>query len=256
MNARPDQSLRLGVNVDHVATLRQARGTRYPSPLAAAFIAQSSGADSITAHLREDRRHIQEQDLRELRQALGIPLNLELALDERIIRLAEELQPQACCFVPERRDELTTEGGLDVVAHQQPLAEACARLVARGCRVSFFIEADARQLDAAVACGVQAVEFHTGRYANLQDPAELAAEQQRIAQLAAAARGQGLEAHAGHGLHVENVGAIARIGDIVELNIGHSLVADAVLMGMAAAVARMKAIMMNARRLPAVKAAL
>lgn len=248
MNTPIEPNLRLGVNIDHVATLRQARGTRYPSPLAAAFVAQSAGADSITVHLREDRRHIQEQDVRELRQALGIPLNLELALDETIIALAEELQPHACCLVPERREELTTEGGLDVQALSESVAEACGRLSRAGCRVSLFIEPEEAQVDAAEAAGAQAVELHTGRYANLSDPADLGREVERIAAAARRARSAGLEVHAGHGLHIENVTPIARLPEIVELNIGHSIVADAVLMGMAPAVARMKGVMLGARR--------
>lgn len=256
MNSQTDSTLRLGVNIDHVATLRQARGTRYPSPLAAAFVAQSSGADSITVHLREDRRHIQEQDVRELRQALAIPLNLEMALDEEIIALAEELQPQACCLVPERREELTTEGGLDVQAQAATVAAACRRLRAAGCRVSLFVEAEAGQIDAAVAAGAQAVELHTGRYANLSDPADLGREVERLARMARHASDAGLEVHAGHGLTVENVAPIAALREIVELNIGHSLVADAVLMGMAPAVARMKGVMLSARRRPQGRAAI
>ncbi len=248
--------LRLGVNIDHVATLRQQRGTRYPSPLAAAFVAQAAGADSITAHLREDRRHIQERDIRELRQGMSIPLNLELALEDEVLRIAQEVRPQACCFVPERRDELTTEGGLDVVAHRARIEQACTVLAGLGVRCSLFIEAEEAQLDAALEAGAQAVELHTGHYVTLTDPADQAAAVQRFVRIAQRASAAGLEVHAGHGLHIENLTPIARIPQIVELNIGHSIVADAVIMGMAAAVARMKAVMMQARSQPATRSAI
>ncbi len=247
--------MRLGVNIDHVATLRQARGTSYPSPLTAAFVAQSAGADGITAHLREDRRHIQDADVAALREHLPIPLNFECAITPEMLDIAERLQPAACCFVPERREELTTEGGLDVVAGGPRIAEACARMRAVGARPSLFIEADLRQLDAAVAAGAQAVEIHTGHYARLDDPADLAAEVRRIGEFAAAATDRGLEVHAGHGLTVANVAPIARIPEIVELNIGHALVCDAVIMGLAAAVARMKGTMIGARSAPRMHAA-
>lgn len=252
----PSSPLRLGVNIDHVATLRQQRGTLYPSPLAAAFVAQSAGADGITAHLREDRRHIQERDIQELRQALGIPLNLELALAEDVLAIAERVAPAACCIVPERREELTTEGGLDVVAQQQRVAEACARLRAVGSRVSLFIEADPLQIDAAQAAGAAVVEFHTGAYADCTDAMDQAKAVRQFQDMARYAEDAGLEVHAGHGLTVENLVPIARIPQIQELNIGHSIVSDAVIMGMAAAVARMKAVMMQARQMPATHAAL
>ncbi len=248
--------LRLGVNIDHVATLRQQRGTRYPSPLAAAFVAQSAGADGITAHLREDRRHIQERDVREIREALSIPLNLELSLDPAVLAIAVDIAPPACCIVPERREELTTEGGLDVRAKLQQVSEACARLREVGTRCSLFIEADEAQVDAAAQAGAQVVELHTGRYAELDDPGDLARCLQQMQRVAEHAEAAGLEVHAGHGLHVENVAPVARIRQIRELNIGHSIVADAVIMGMAAAVARMKAIMLQARAQPAVRSAL
>lgn len=248
--------LRLGVNIDHVATLRQQRGTLYPSPLAAAFVAQSSGADGITAHLREDRRHIQERDVQELRQALGIPLNLEIALADDVLDIAERLAPHACCIVPEKREELTTEGGLDVVAHQSRVAEACQRLKPAGVRVSLFIEAEPAQIDAAVAAGADVVEFHTGAYADAADAGDQSRLVQQFQDMARYASSAGLEVHAGHGLTVENLVPIARIPQIQELNIGHSIVADAVIMGMAAAVARMKAVMMQARQMPATYSAL
>lgn len=247
---------RLGVNIDHVATLRQQRGTRYPSPLAAAFVAQSAGADGITAHLREDRRHIQERDIRELREAMSIPLNLEMSLDAGVLALAEDVRPQACCLVPERREELTTEGGLDVCSHIEAVTAACARLNAVGTRCSLFIEADPAQIDAAVRAGAQVVELHTGHYAELDDPQDLAKAVQNLQRMAEYAEQAGLEVHAGHGLNVENVRPIARIEQVAELNIGHSIVADAVLMGMPAAVARMKATIMQARSQPGVRSAI
>lgn len=250
------QSLRLGVNIDHVATLRQQRGTLYPSPLAAAFVAQSAGADGITAHLREDRRHIQERDVQELRQALGIPLNLELALAPEVLDIAESLAPPACCIVPEKREELTTEGGLDVVGQLNSVRQACQRLNAVGTRCSLFIEADPAQIDAAVSAGAQVVEFHTGSYANAVDAGDQAAAVQQFQKMAEYANSAGLEVHAGHGLTVENVVPIARIPQVAELNIGHSIVSDAVIMGMAAAVARMKAVMMQARSMAASRSAI
>lgn len=248
--------IRLGVNIDHVATLRQQRGTRYPSPLAAAFIAQSAGADSITAHLREDRRHIQDRDIHELRQALGIPLNLEMAVEEGVLALAAEVQPQACCFVPERREELTTEGGLDVLANLSRIKDAIARMREFDARCSLFIEADPAQADAAREAGAQAVELHTGHYAEMDDPADQGRAVEQLRRVAAHAQSIGLEVHAGHGLHLENIAPIARISPIVELNIGHSIVADAVIMGMAAAVARMKAVMLQGRQAPTTRSAI
>ncbi len=253
---QPPTSIRLGVNIDHVATLRQQRGTRYPSPLAAAFVAQSAGADSITAHLREDRRHIQERDVQEVREALGIPLNLELSLDAAMLDFAATLKPQACCFVPERREELTTEGGLDVPAKMTELRQACERLQALGTRCAVFIEPDEIQVDAALAAGAQAVELHTGAYALLDDPQDQGRMVRRIQQVAEYANSRGLDVHAGHGLHLENLAPIARIPQIVELNIGHSIVSDAVIIGMAAAVARMKSVMLQARRMPAARSAI
>ena len=247
---------RLGVNIDHVATLRQQRGTRYPSPLAAAFVAQSAGADGITAHLREDRRHIQERDVQEIREALSIPLNLELSLDEDVVGFAEQLRPHACCLVPERREELTTEGGLDVVNNFERVRVVCQRLKAQGTRCSLFIEARPEQIEAAHEAGADVVELHTGHYAEMDDPGDLASAVQQIAAMADRATAAGLEVHAGHGLHVENVGPIARIATIAELNIGHSIIADAVIMGMAAAVARMKATIMQSRRLPQTRSAI
>ncbi|MGJ8670952.1 MAG: pyridoxine 5'-phosphate synthase [Oceanococcus sp.] len=254
--SQPESPIRLGVNIDHVATLRQQRGTLYPSPLAAAFVAQSSGADGITAHLREDRRHIQERDVQEIRQALGIPLNLELALADEVLAVAESLAPPGCCIVPERRDELTTEGGLDVAGQLPRVRDAIARLNAVGTRCSLFIEADPAQIDAALAAGAQVVEFHTGAYADAVDAGDRSAAVQNFQKLAEYANAAGLEVHAGHGLTVDNVVPIARIPQIAELNIGHSIVSDAVIMGMAAAVARMKAVIMQARSMPSARSAI
>ncbi len=240
-------AIRLGVNVDHIATLRQARGTAYPSPMAAALVAQGSGADSITAHLREDRRHIQEADIFDLRSNLGVPLNLELSLDEAVVRIAERVKPQACCLVPEKREEVTTEGGLDVVARLDRVREVVGRLSAVGSRVSLFVEAEDSQLVAAVATGAQAVEIHTGHYAQLADPAARSEQLTSFARFAEQAHAAGLQVHAGHGLHIDNLAPVAAIPQIEELNIGHALIADAVFMGMAAAVARMKGLMLQVR---------
>lgn len=251
--------LRLGVNVDHVATLRQARGTTYPSPLMAALIAQAAGADSITAHLREDRRHIQDADIRDLRSSLSVPLNLELSLDPEMVKIATQVRPQASCLVPERREELTTEGGLDVAGQKDRIADVVGALREVGSRVSLFVEPDVSALDVIVACNPHAVEIHTGRYADAADSSESNDQLLRIAEFAEQAQARGLEVHAGHGLTIENTTAIARIPQIQELNIGHALVADAVVMGMAAAVARMKSLMvhtrMSASSSPAPKAA-
>lgn len=243
-NALP---LRLGVNVDHVATLRQARGTAYPSPLTAALISQAAGADSITVHLREDRRHIQDGDVQDLLTSLSIPVNLELSIAEDVVRVAEALRPPACCLVPERREERTTEGGLDLAAHADRIAEVVARLTAVGSRVSLFVEPDLALLDAIGRSGAQAVEIHTGAYADATDGRARAALLEQMAAFAQAARSAGLQVHAGHGLTVENTAPIARIADIEELNIGHSLMADAMLIGMAASVARMKNLMVQTR---------
>lgn len=234
---------RLGVNVDHVATLRQARGVDYPDPVEAALLAEAAGADGITVHLREDRRHIQERDVRELRRRLRVPLNLEMAVTDAMVALALEIGPHAACLVPERREELTTEGGLDVVAHAARVRRAVERLSTAGVAVSLFVDPDAGQLSAAHAAGAAAVELHTGDYANARHPAAVVRELARLRAAATALAGLGLEVHAGHGLTVDNVGAVARIPEVVELNIGHAIVGRAVLVGLAAAVREMKAAM-------------
>ena len=239
--------LRLGVNIDHVATLRQARGTDYPDPVAAALIAERAGADSITLHLREDRRHIQDRDLVELDRAKTTRINLEMAVTEEMLAIATRVRPADCCLVPERREELTTEGGLDVAGQPEKVTDACARLAAAGIRVSLFVDPEPRQLEAAVAAGAPVVEIHTGAYADA-DEAHRAAEYERIVAAAARARELGLVVHAGHGLHYGNVQPIAGIPEVVELNIGHAIVARAVFDGIGAAVREMKRLMLDARR--------
>jgi pyridoxine 5-phosphate synthase len=231
------QPIRLGVNVDHVATLRQARRTPYPDPVAAALVAEAAGADSITVHLREDRRHIQERDVVVLVERLRTRLNLELAVTDDMIEFAIRTRPADCCLVPERREELTTEGGLDVAGASSRIAAACELLSDAGIRVALFVDPDRAQLDAARAAGAPVVELHTGSYADAADPtAQLA----RLADAARYAQDIGLEVHAGHGLTNENVGPVAAIPEIIELNIGHAIVADAVFIGLAAAVSRMQ----------------
>ncbi|HYR96057.1 MAG TPA: pyridoxine 5'-phosphate synthase [Candidatus Binatus sp.] len=240
-------ALRLGVNVDHVATLRQARGVDYPDPVEAALIAEAAGADGITVHLREDRRHIQERDVEELRRRLRVKLNLEMAVTDAMVAFALRVRPEDACFVPERRQEVTTEGGLDVVAHGERVRAAAARLAETGVRVSLFVDPDTAQIAASAAPGVHAVELHTGDYANAGDEATRRRELDRLRTAAAEAARLGLEVHAGHGLTVTNVRPVAAIPEMVELNIGHAIVARAVLVGLAEAVREMKAAMAGAR---------
>ncbi len=237
----------LGVNIDHVATLRQARGTRYPDPVEAAFVAERAGADAITAHLREDRRHIVERDVEILSQTLRTRLNLEMAVEESVLRVAERLSPSDCCLVPERRAELTTEGGLDVAGQLSRIKEACQRLAAAKVRVSLFVDPDPFQLEAAMETGAPVVELHTGRYANAADTATRAEELGLITSAVSFADSLGLQVNAGHGLDYHNVQAVAAIPHIRELNIGHAIVAHAVFVGMATAVADMKRLMLEAR---------
>lgn len=238
--------LYLGVNIDHVATLRQARGTSYPDPVKAAMIAEQAGADSITVHLREDRRHIQDSDLVALNAVMQTHMNLESAVTDEMLAIAIETSPQDCCLVPEKREELTTEGGLDVVGQPDKIREACTRLAEKDIRVSIFIDPEPRQLDAAVLAGAPVVELHTGAYAD-SDAAAQPAELERIVRAAEYASSIGLIVNAGHGLHYENVKPVAAIPQIVELNIGHAIVSRAVFDGMAQAVADMKALMREAR---------
>jgi pyridoxine 5-phosphate synthase len=237
----------LGVNIDHVATLRQQRGTRYPDTLEAALLAEQHGADSITVHLREDRRHIQEHDVLRLRAGIATHLNLEMAVTDAMLRFCSEVRPSDCCLVPERRRELTTEGGLDVVGNRAAIAEAIAALAACGVRTSLFIDPDPAQVEAARAVGAPVVELHTGAYAEHDGGAGAARELDRIRDAARRAAALGLTVHAGHGLNLGNVAPIARLPEVVELNIGHSLVARAVFVGLGAAVAELKAAIAAAR---------
>jgi len=233
----------LGVNIDHVATLRQARGTRYPEPLQAALLAEQGGADAITLHLREDRRHIQERDVELLRATVQTRMNLEMAATVAMGRIAARIQPADCCLVPERRAELTTEGGLDVAGQPAYLTEFCAQLAAVGVRVSLFIDPEPAQLEAAVAVGAPVVELHTGTYADATTPVARAAELARLRAAVARGLALGLQVNAGHGLHYHNVGAIAAIPGVRELNIGHAIIARALFVGLEAAVRDMKALM-------------
>lgn len=237
----------LGVNIDHVATLRQARGTRYPDPIQAAIEAEQAGADGITLHLREDRRHIQERDVALLRDILLSKMNLEMAVTEEMLAIVEKYRPEDCCVVPERREELTTEGGLDVVGQLARVTEACARLKAAGTRVSLFIDADPRQVEAAAQASAPVIEIHTGHFTDARDEWSRRKEFQRIVKAVEKGREAGLQVNAGHGLNYQNVAAIAALPDIVELNIGHAIMARALFAGMQAAVREMKRLMREAR---------
>jgi pyridoxine 5-phosphate synthase len=237
--------IKLGVNIDHIATLRQARGTRYPSPIQAALLAESAGADLITLHLREDRRHIQDADVHALRPILQTRMNLEMAVTEEMLDIAIKVRPQDVCLVPERRQELTTEGGLDVAGQMDKMRDACTRLGEAGIRVSLFIDADPRQLDAAKAVGAPVIEIHTGRFADAEDRA-VQEELARIRRAVEYGVGIGLRVNAGHGLHYHNVQAIAALPGIEELNIGHAIVAQALFSGWEPAVREMKRLMVEA----------
>ncbi len=230
----------LGVNIDHIATLRQARGTRYPDPVAAAHLAEQAGADSITVHLREDRRHIQERDVRLLNETLTTPMNLEMALTEEMLAIAESVRPKYCCLVPEKREELTTEGGLDVFSQLHNITDSCARLKDAGIRVSLFIDADEKQINAAVESSAPCIEIHTGHYADAIDDSQKNLELNKIIKSVEYASNAGLKVHAGHGLSYTNVMDIAAIPEILELNIGHSIISRAVLSGLPEAVGEMK----------------
>lgn len=243
METRP---LHLGVNIDHIATLREVRGTTYPRPAEAAVLAELSGADSITVHLREDRRHIQDHDLVEINEVMRTHMNLEMAVTDEMLGIAEKIAPQDCCLVPENRQELTTEGGLDVVGQKDRVRDACARLAEAGIRASLFIDPDPAQLEAAVDVGAPVVELHTGSYAEAEGD-EQDRELQRVVEAARHGDEIGLVINAGHGLHYYNVDAIARIPQIVELNIGHAIVARAVFDGLSRAVGEMKQRMLDAR---------
>jgi pyridoxine 5-phosphate synthase len=236
----------LGVNIDHVATLRQARGTRYPDPVKAALDAEEAGADGITVHLREDRRHIQDRDVVLLSQVLQTRMNFEMGVTEEMLVFAEKIRPAHACFVPETRQELTTEGGLDVAGQEPRIRAAVERLSRIGCEVSLFIDADERQIEASRRIGAPAIELHTGRYADAHTPAEQARELARIRDGVACGLAHGLIVNAGHGLHYHNVEAVAAIGGINELNIGHALVAHALFVGFKQAVVDMKQLIVAA----------
>lgn len=237
----------LGVNIDHVATLRQARGTTYPDPVQAALVCEQAGAEGITLHLREDRRHIQDDDVRRMRPLLKTHMNLEMAVTDEMVEFAKEIQPHHVCFVPERRQEVTTEGGLDVVGQFEKVKAATQALAEIGCEVSLFIDADLAQIDAAIACGAPTIELHTGAYADAANDDEQQAELARIIQGAEYAANKGLIVNAGHGLNLENVAPIAAIPQIHELNIGHSIIADSIFVGLTKAVQQMKAAIQSAR---------
>ncbi|VAW91210.1 Pyridoxine 5'-phosphate synthase [hydrothermal vent metagenome] len=237
----------LGVNIDHVATLRQARGTIYPEVVQAAGVAEQAGADAITVHLREDRRHIQERDVALLSQTLQTRMNLEMAVTDEMIAIAEKYKPADCCLVPEKREELTTEGGLDVAGQISKMKEACTRLANVGVRVSLFINADKKQIDAAQAVGAPVIEIHTGHFADAKDTTTQQNEFNKIVASVSYASELGLHVNAGHGLHYHNVQQIAAIADIKELNIGHAIIAQSVFMGLGPAVTEMKRLMIEAR---------
>jgi pyridoxine 5-phosphate synthase len=237
----------LGVNIDHVATVRQARGTTYPDPVEAALIAETAGADAITLHLREDRRHIQDRDVEILRERLKTRMNLESAVTEEMITFACRIKPHDVCLVPERREELTTEGGLDVIRHFEQVQSACKRLAQAGIRVSLFIDAQPGQIDAAVKAGAPVIELHTGRYAEAKTKDEQQVELEAIRSMVAYGISQGLQVNAGHGLHYQNTGPIAAIPELSELNIGHAIVAQALFVGFAQAVREMKTLIREAR---------
>jgi len=239
--------LLLGVNIDHVATLRQARGTRYPDPVRAALQIEQAGADSITLHLREDRRHIQDRDVYLLKERMLTRMNLEMAVTDEMISIASDVKPEDCCLVPEKREELTTEGGLDVLRYEDAITRACEKLADAGIKVSLFIDADLKQIDAAKRTGAPVIEIHTGHYADAEDPAS---QQQLLNDIIVAsehADNIGLQVNAGHGLNRQNIHAIASLPIVQELNIGHAIIADSVFMGLEESVREYKKLMREAR---------
>lgn len=237
----------LGVNIDHIATLRNARGTSYPDPVHAADIAERAGADGITVHLREDRRHIKDRDVALLAQTINTRLNLEMAITDEMLAIAEKTQPAFCCLVPEKRQELTTEGGLDVAGNLAQTKAACSRLKEAGIAVSLFIDADRAQIGAALECGAPYIEIHTGQYAEATNEAQVHNELTRLKAGIEYAHKAGIRVNAGHGLHYHNVKAIAAIPEVIELNIGHAIIARAAFDGLHKAVADMRALMQEAR---------
>ena len=242
------QPIYLGVNIDHVATVRQARGSQYPEPVYAALLAEQHGADGITVHLREDRRHIQDRDVFLLRQTIQTRLNFEMGLTDEMLGIAKQLKPHFCCLVPEKRQELTTEGGLDIIGQLDRITTAVSELAADNILVSLFIDADHRQIEAAAKAGAPYIEIHTGAYADATCPKAQLAELNRIRSAAEFAASLGIIVNAGHGLHVHNVQPIAAIPQMHELNIGHALIAQAIFTGLGPAVAQMKQLMVDARR--------
>ena len=239
------KALRLGVNIDHIATVRNARGGSHPDPVSAALLAQSAGADGITAHLREDRRHIRDADIYALKQAIALPLNFEMAATDEMVTIACDVRPHAACIVPEKREELTTEGGLAVARQKDRLSEQIDKLKAAGIRVSLFVDAESEDLSAAAEIGADIVELHTGRYCH--DVAGREAELSRIQHAARHSASLGIETHAGHGLGFDTVGPIAAIAEMEELNIGHFLIGESVFCGLEAAIVKMRQLMESAR---------
>ena len=246
MTLMPPKRLRLGVNIDHVATIRNARGGDHPDPVRAAQIVAAVGGDGITAHLREDRRHIRDEDLKRIQEATNLPLNLEMAATEEMVEIALRHKPHAACIVPERREERTTEGGLDAAGQHNRLAPIVARLMDAGIRVSLFIAPEPRQIEAAMQLGAPVVELHTGEYAHAEGEA-VAVQLRRLADMAALAAKNGIEPHAGHGLTYDNVQPVAAIPQLAELNIGHYLIGEAIFIGLEASVRRMRELMDAAR---------
>lgn len=241
------KNILLGVNIDHVATLRQARGTSYPDPVYAALQVEQAGADSITLHLREDRRHIQDRDVYELKARMLTRMNLEMAVTDEMLKIAEDVKPEDCCLVPESREELTTEGGLDVVSHASSIRDACTRLREAGVRVSLFIDAEKNQIDAAMEVGAPVIEIHTGHYADVKTSEQREQLFAQIKESVIYANEIGLQVNAGHGLNLQNIKAIAELEVIYELNIGHAIIADAVFVGLEQSVKAYKQAMNEAR---------
>ncbi len=239
--------LLLGVNIDHVATLRQARGTRYPDPVHAALQVEQAGADSITLHLREDRRHIQDRDVYLLKERMLTRMNLEMAVTEEMVKIACDVKPEDCCLVPEKREELTTEGGLDVIRYESSIADACEKLAAAGTKVSLFIDADIQQIDAARRTGAPAIEIHTGHYADAADRSEQNRLFNEIKMACEHAEKIGLQVNAGHGLNRQNIHEIAALPQIRELNIGHAIIADSVFIGLDRVITEYRRLMQQAR---------
>ncbi|UYM16533.1 pyridoxine 5'-phosphate synthase [Endozoicomonas euniceicola] len=242
----PHQRILLGVNIDHIATIRQARGISYPDPVQAAIEAEQAGADGITLHLREDRRHIQDRDVRLIHQVLQTRMNLEMAVTEEMLSIAEEVQPQCVCLVPEKRQELTTEGGLDVIGNQAAIAAACQRMAAQDSEVSLFVDPDVDQIQASVDAGAPVIELHTGAYAEASSHECIRAELKRLEHATEYALSKGLVVNAGHGLNYQNVEPVAAIAGINELNIGHAIIGRALFVGLKEAVREMKTLMLRA----------